>query len=871
MRLSGTLSVIIAAADAKERYGIEVLVKKSSATCSPASPTANDYPEHYQFYHDFTGNYEDAIAKCQALNQNQSDNWNLVIFNNNAEMFKTRDVIINDCWGEQYFRLGLYTDDTTVFGKRPDWVPAITENTGIPGNECVFMGIDGVRATFKAGNCNDPVGIICENHNFFEACTNPPPVSNPAKYRTFPNAGLTWAVARQQCINLGEGWDLAVPDDEQELNYLTGLTMCNRDSWWVGVKWIPDDPDPQMKYANAPGEFVTVRDTVDPFIRWDLHTNFNYPNPNTGGSLNGATECMKLRGNSLLDAGCNKKLGRGPYDEEWGYICEYEKPAWCDDSDTPAIANDESASNHYRWHPPTKATPVDFFTARKTCQQYGGDWDIAIINNRVEYDFLKDTIAESDCWNKQQWWFGHKKFNDDIRTIFGKIPDWKLQWDDNEPGDDPQNVKQCVRMLDGKFNDVVCDDGFGNSALMGFVCENHNFYESCEVNKLGKSLLSDLSNRLFAMNSDTVNSLSTAESGKYSVVFNAGVNQADAQAGCQAKGAGWELAVPNTKAEFREMVDLADCHDGQLWIGLRMNGDKVEALNGDKDIYVSWDEHTHFQDPSPNGHKDHKDLCINIRGDLMDDIDCAFTETRNKHRLNPFPMSYICEYTEPPPVTTEETTTIAPKVDECLPCKHNNNILPWAVRSGCLEPTCGAKLGIVDAWQFSVKKKANYGFVGKIKVPEEVIDSGKAFSVLIRFPKKVTRGNFQLWNMKFWNFYNGGFEVLLHSKWWNTDRHDPYSVAFVAENLNADDYPELLFWEYREKRHQCFDQNMHHGQLSNVGHLGTMRSGGSAGGSIDYQKFLEVDNTDPENVVQVKFKNGKMKAIKKTRNGRGGR
>ena len=79
---------------------------------------------------------------------------------------------------------------------------------------------------------------------------------------------------------------------------------------------------------------------------------------------------------------------------------------------------------------------------------------------------------------------------------------------------------------------------------------------------------------------------------------------------------------------------------------------------------------------------------------------------------------------------------------------------------------------IVDAWKIGNGKNRprRYGFVGKIKLPDDIDGSNDHFSVLIRFSKKVTHGHFQLWNMNFWNFYNGGYEVLLHSKWWNTDR-----------------------------------------------------------------------------------------------------
>jgi len=109
-------------------------------------------------------------------------------------------------------------------------------------------------------------------------------------------------------------------------------------------------------------------------------------------------------------------------------------------------------------------------------------------------------------------------------------------------------------------------------------------------------------------------------------------------------------------------------------------------------------------------------------------------------------------------------------------------------------------LEIVDAWKIGNGKNRprRYGFIGKIKLPDDIDGSKDHFSVLIRFSKKVTHGHFQLWNMNFWNFYNGGYEVLIHSKQWRSDRQDQQSIAFVAEELNSDEYPELLFWRGKQ-------------------------------------------------------------------------
>ena len=49
------------------------------------------------------------------------------------------------------------------------------------------------------------------------------------------------------------------------------------------------------------------------------------------------------------------------------------------------------------------------------------------------------------------------------------------------------------------------------------------------------------------------------------------------------------------------------------------------------------------------------------------------------------------------------------------------------------------------------------------------------WSVLIRFSPLVSGHNFQIWNAKYWNFYNNNREVLFHKKWWNNDRIDQVS------------------------------------------------------------------------------------------------
>ena len=75
-------------------------------------------------------------------------------------------------------------------------------------------------------------------------------------------------------------------------------------------------------------------------------------------------------------------------------------------------------------------------------------------------------------------------------------------------------------------------------AGMSFICENHNFYEDCEI-------------------------VAAEFDPNYSVTVNAGLPWQEARDACLEKGDGWDLAVPNSLAEMNHLVDLAKCHAGQ--------------------------------------------------------------------------------------------------------------------------------------------------------------------------------------------------------------------------------------------------------------------------------------------------------------------
>lgn len=188
------------------------------------------------------------------------------------------------------------------------------------------------------------------------------------------------------------------------------------------------------------------------------------------------------------------------------------------------------------------------------------------------------------------------------------------------------------------------------------------------------------------------------------------------------------------------------------------------------------------------------------------------------------------------PTTTELPTTTEAGLVKCSIEGVDDNILkwlePWPRQTGCEYPTCEAEIRIVDAWKKSRTNKngitrTDYGWAAVVSIPPQHYDLD-GFSVLIRMPKDTARGSFQVWNAKFWNFYNGPngeFNILLHSKHWNSDRLDPYSFLIVGERLS---HPEMrkalllhirkvlkilasvLFWSNRQRQHTCFDRSMHH-------------------------------------------------------------
>jgi len=51
---------------------------------------------------------------------------------------------------------------------------------------------------------------------------------------------MDWEFARSSCTVKGKGWDLAVPNSIEEMDYFRDLIGCDPGGYWTGMKWTPD-------------------------------------------------------------------------------------------------------------------------------------------------------------------------------------------------------------------------------------------------------------------------------------------------------------------------------------------------------------------------------------------------------------------------------------------------------------------------------------------------------------------------------------------------------------------------------------------------------------------------------------------------------
>lgn len=502
------------------------------------------------------------------------------------------------------------------------------------------------------------------------------------------------------------------------------------------------------------------------------------------------------------------------------YICQYKvarilpeptttqaptEPPTTADPCTPSNNPSSLDPEHYFISSPGNAMDgITWHEAREQCQELGDSWDLAIFNNRNEYESVYQVLVDNCA--KHSYWVGYKEANGEPVTIFKKSVPWGLQWGATEPNDN-QGREDCVRMDKfGEFNDAICKKTWTgaerDNLAMGMICEKHAHVDKC-IAKPSEELPEDA--RYFI-----------GEAGEF--------DWESSRSNCIAKGAGWDLAVVDDIKEHQKLVAMTNCVENAFWLGMKETNNNLVDLNGNRVLFTPWDTHSNPSNPEPNDHTGDEE-CVRMRGNVINDAKCELKTTGSSR--NGVGMGYICEY---------DATKVISDVTDLLPCGANKNVNPFVSGDGCPTPiSCetGARLKIIDGWKVGGGNNGpvKYGFVGQIVLPAS-LQTGD-WSILIRFSSQNTRGNYQLWNGKFFNFYQNGNEVLLHNKWWSTDRMDQDSFAFVADGLNSAEYPEILSFTGRKMNHVCFDRSMHAGVR-----------GGNSGGEFQKSVFEEAISSD---------------------------
>ena len=326
-----------------------------------------------------------------------------------------------------------------------------------------------------------------------------------------------------------------------------------------------------------------------------------------------------------------KERGMKPFAACDDYVVEYE-PACQPAGGLEAFAND------YVFYPDEGI--ISHSAARKTCQDLGDEWDLVIISNSKEYNFLVNSINDN-CWNDMAWWLGFYETGEiaeageegTVTTVFGKQSEWELKWardsDFGQKQNEPNNQKgaeDCVRMKNGKLNDAMCDEGWTgvqrNNIGMGFVCERHPNIDTCEPAKKTPD-----NNPNYRFHTPV-----------------GGIGRSGARANCKAMGAGWDLAVINDAAEHSMLVEQCNCARNAYWLGVKEIDGNLFTDAGSPVGFSAWDTHSNVLNHEANNQQG-DEQCVRLRGSQMNDALCDRTWT-GPERLG-IPMGYICEYTAP--------------------------------------------------------------------------------------------------------------------------------------------------------------------------------------------------------------------------------
>ena len=235
----------------------------------------------------------------------------------------------------------------------------------------------------------------------------------------------------------------------------------------------------------------------------------------------------------------------------------------------------------------------NFDDARKTCQSFGESWDLAIINFRVEYSYLKDLLRHN-CLSERGFWMGYLEEEEkNVQTVFGKPAYWKIKWDRK----DVRSAGKCVQLQNERFIHGDCKE------LAYAICENHNYNDYCQPKPKPP-----------------------APSDRYILNFNSSLIWDDAQAACKAHGPKWDLAIINDQAELDRVVRYMNCPEVSMWIGEEDRQGHLTGVDGKPVDFAPWDMHSNVLYPGANDATG-AESCIKLRGNLIGDSECTMQWT----------------------------------------------------------------------------------------------------------------------------------------------------------------------------------------------------------------------------------------------------
>jgi hypothetical protein len=492
--------------------------------------------------------------------------------------------------------------------------------------------------------------------------------------------------------------------------------------------------------------------------------------------------------------------------------------------------------------------------AKNYCMSLKDGWQLVIIDSEEKQTKVREAFEAAGAEDGDAAWIGFE--NDDgwaangangfqTLDIYGNRASY-FNYAPGEPNNKYGNPREergedCVKMrFDGTWEDALCGrkhtkktrgrKGIFNS----FICEPKPLEAGLEC----------------------IASSVPPTNENYEVVPATEISFNQAREACQAKGGQWDLVVFESDEELEYVKKLINCLPEAFWVGYReMNGNAIDILNKPATIEMPWETNKANGDPDEPSSKDEE--CVRMRRGKMNDAIC--TRTWSGAMRDNVGMGYVCErHASLVPTQAPKEMTNAARLSTCE--ENNWGIEPFNVRPGCPTPLyCEAEVQVLDAW---MKKNSNnknvYGVAIKVNLSSVLMSKsiGKGYSVLVRFPKTMPKASFQVWTIHFFNFYEGGTEVLLHSKWWQDNSgFDPElnSFVLVVENMDVPAHPNVLAYSGRQMRHSCFDPSMHANQ----------RSGGkSAQSEIRQLAQDKYDGVTLDNVQKITMNRGQLKSVK---------